>query len=388
MKKLRFIALALAAMALSTPAFAQFTIEESAPKGGDNIKFEQKMVNIDASTDYYSAAKARAERARIRKERNSLEITGSLQGSMTSYNDAWTDSRGGDNTVTILANIGLKHTFTKERFVINTQFSAKYGYNRIKIDQEDGSRDGVWFKNIDEFWFQTQPSYKVNEKWAYSAMLKLKSQFSTTYKSRSEQTSADAISGFMAPGNLDLSVGMTYTSTHAKLPFTISLNPLSGNGIITANDKIRHNYEERGDKTWFGVDIDKNFLFTGGSSVKVEFARSWGSNGWFNYNTNLYCYYGWITNVARHSKIEAWRDYEKAYQKWNDGGQVGTAPAAVDKVVSLHPTVEWRNTLTFKASKYFSTQVYFQLNYDKAQNTSVQMYSMLTLGLTYTFKNK
>ena len=57
-------------------------------------------------------------------------------------------------------------------------------------------------------------------------------------------------------------------------------------------------------------------------------------------------------------------------------------------MVSLHPTVEWRNTLTFKASKYFSTQVYFQLNYDKAQNTSVQMYSMLTLGLTYTFKNK
>ena len=115
----------------------------------------------------------------------------------------------------------------------------------------------MWFKNIDEFWFQTQPSYKVNEKWAYSAMLKLKSQFSTTYKSRSEQTSADAISGFMAPGNLDLSVGMTYTSTHAKLPFTISLNPLSGNGIITANDKIRHNYEERGRmfKAWVKENV-------------------------------------------------------------------------------------------------------------------------------------
>ena len=38
--------------------------------------------------------------------------------------------------------------------------------------------------------------------------------------------------------------------------------------------------------------------------------------------------------------------------------------------------------------KFFSTQIYFQLNYDKAQNSSVQMYSMLTLGLTYTFKNK
>jgi hypothetical protein len=388
MKKLRLIAFTLFALALSAPAFGQFTIEETPKQDKKDIQFKNELVNIDASTQYYSAAKARAERARIRNERNTLEITGALQGSLTSYNEAWTKSRGGDNTITVLAKFNLKHTYTKERFSINTQVDAKYGYNRIKIDQEDGSREGVWFKNIDEFWLQTQPQHKLNDNWAYSAMFKLKSQFSTTYKSRSEQEHADAVTGFMSPGTMDLSVGMTYSSTKAKFPIKISLNPLSGNGVVAINDDIRNNYKEAGNTSWFGVDIDKNFLFTGGSSVKVEFARKWGKNEWFAYDTNLYCYYGWITNVARSSKIDAWRDYENEYEKWQQGGQTGTAPVAPEKVLSLHPTVEWRNTLTFKASKFFSTQIYFQLNYDKAQNSSVQMYSMLTLGLTYTFKNK
>lgn len=388
MRNLCFLTLLAAALAFAAPAYGQFTIEESSTKKTDNIKFEQTRKSIDASTDYYNEAAARAERARIRKERNTLEITAGLQGSLTSYNDAWTTSRGGDNTITVLAKFNLKHTFTKERFLINTQVDAKYGYNRIKIDMGDGVEKGAWFKNIDEFWFQTQPSYKLNDKWAYSAMLKLKSQFTTTYRSRSEQEADDAISGFMAPGNIDLSVGMTYASPSAKWPFKISLNPLSGNAVITANEKIRHNYEQSGATTWFGVDIDKDFLFTGGSSVKVEFARKWGKNDWFAYDTNLYCYYGWITNAARHSKIKAWREYEREHEKWVNDGGVGVEPVAVERMVSLHPTIEWRNTLTFKASKYFSTQVYFQINYDKAQNTSVQMYSMLTLGLTYTFKNK
>lgn len=388
MKNLRYSILSLLLTVVAIPVFGQFTIEDNTKKKRQEITFENKFVTKDATTTYHNEAQERAERARLRNERNTLEITGSLQGSMTSYNDAWTDSRGGDNAITILGKFTLKHTYTKDRFSINTQVDAKYGYNRIKIDQEDGSKDGVWFKNIDEFWLQTQPQHKLNDNWAYSAMLKLKSQFSTTYKSRSEQTRADAVSGFMAPGNIDLSVGMTFTSTKANFPIKVSLNPLSGNGIIASNDKIRQNYEERGDNTWFGVDIDKKFLFTGGSSVKIEFAKKWGENDWFGYDTNLYCYYGWITNVSRSSKIKAWRDYEEQYDSWVEGGSIGTAPVAVDKVVSLHPTVEWRNTLTFKASKYFSTQIYFQLNYDKAQHTSVQMYSMLTLGLTYTFKNK
>ena len=54
----------------------------------------------------------------------------------------------------------------------------------------------------------------------------------------------------------------------------------------------------------------------------------------------------------------------------------------------LHPTVDWRNTITIKASTYFQTQIMFDLYYDKALSDEVMIKSFISLGLTYTFKNK
>lgn len=377
-------------VASATDVKAQFSVEDQSHTKDKKVQFNEKLKTMDASTLYYNEAAARAERQRIRKERNYLEVNLNLQGTMTSYNNAWTDSRGGDNAMTVLGTFMLKHTFAKGDFKIATDASAKYGYNRIKVDTEDGERDGIWFKNIDEFWAQTQPSYKVSKNWATSATLKLRSQFSNTYLSRTAQTKDDVISSLFTPGYLDISVGLTYTCPKPKLPFVISLNPLSTSGTWVTNSKVRHYYEDiKKVTTWFGVDIDKKSLFTGGSSVNVKFVRKWGKGDWLTYDTNLYCYYGWITNVGRSSKIKAYDNYLKDMAAWEAAGSIdANKPAEVPAMLRLHPTIEWRNTVTFRASKYISTNVFFQLNYDKAQNTSVQLYSMLTLGLTYTFKNK
>ncbi len=373
----------------SVDVFAQFSIEEESQAKSGGVKFTERLKTMDASTEYYSAAVERAERRRIRKERNYLEINAKLQGSMTSYNDAWTDSRGGDNAMTILSSFTLKHTFKKGDFNIATDLSAKYGYNRIKVDVADNKREGIWFKNVDEFWVQTQPSHKISKNWATSALLKFRSQFSSTYLSRTAQTDDDVISGLFTPGYLDISVGFTYKSPQPKFPIEISLNPLSTSGTWACNDKVRNYYRAQNATTWFGIDIDKNSLFTGGSSINLKFNRKWGKGDWLTYDTNLYCYYGWLTNVGRSSKIKAYDRYLDELKAWEGAGaDEATKPASVPMFVRLHPTIEWRNTISLKASKYISTEVYFQLNYDKAQHTAVQMYSMLTLGLTYTFKNK
>lgn len=370
-------------------AYAQFSVEETTTTKGGEPKFTEKLKTMDASTEYYSAAEARAERLKIRKERNYLEINAKLQGSMTSYNDAWTNSRGGDNAMTVLGTFTLKHTFKKGDFNIATDLSAKYGYNRIKVDVAEDKQEGVWFKNIDEFWVQTQPAHKISKNWAMSALLKFRSQFSNTYLSRTEQDADDVISGLFTPGYLDVSVGFTFKSPKPKFPIEVSLNPLSTSGTWACGEKVRNYYKAQNAATWFGIDIDKNSLFTGGSSVNLKFNRKWGKGDWLSYDTNLYCYYGWITNVGRSSKIKAYDKYLKQLKAWEGAGaDEATKPAAVPMFVRLHPTIEWRNTISFKASKYISTDVYVQLNYDKAQNTSVQLYSMLTLGLTYTFKNK
>ena len=370
-------------------AHAQFSVDEQTHTKEGEVKFAEKLKTMSANTEYYNAAAARAERLRIRKERNYIEVNAKLQGSMTSYNDAWTTSRGGDNAMTVLGTFSLKHTYAKGDFNIATDASAKYGYNRIKVDMEEDKREGIWFKNIDEFWVQTQPAHKISKNWAMSALLKFRSQFSNTYLSRTAQTDNDVISGLFTPGYLDVSVGLTFKSPKPKFPIEVSLNPLSTSGAWACNEKVRNYYKAHNATTWFGIDIDKNSLFTGGSSVNLKFNRKWGKGDWLAYDTNLYCYYGWITNVGRSSKIKAYDKYLNELKAWEKAGaDEAVKPTAVPMFVRLHPTIEWRNTVSFRASKYISTELYFQLNYDKAQHTTVQMYSMLTLGLTYTFKNK
>lgn len=390
MRRIFTILLTLFAITLADNAWAQFTVEDDTKKQtAGEVSITNQLQNINASTEYYSAAKAKLERQRIRKERNTFETTIKLQGTMTSYNDAWADTKGGDNAISVLGSFSMGHTYKKNQFSNNTQINAKYGYNRLRVDTEDGEREGVWFKNIDEFWLQVQPKLALNNKWSYTAMFKFKSQFSNSYLSRTHQTENDVITGFLAPGNMDFSLGMDFTSANAKFPIKVSLFPLSGNGVIAKNSLVERYYRSKNALSWFGVDIDKNFLFTGGSSVKFEFKRSWGKNNWFTYDTNLYCYYGWITNVSTLTKIHAYEEYLDALEKWEESGSPeGLAPTSVPRHMMLHPTIDWRNSFKIKASKYFETELTLNMYYDKAQNTTVMLKSFLSLGLTYTFKNK
>ncbi len=50
--------------------------------------------------------------------------------------------------------------------------------------------------------------------------------------------------------------------------------------------------------------------------------------------------------------------------------------------------VRWTNTIDIKATKYLSTTFNFELYYNRAQNVKVQTKMLLSVGLSYTFKNK
>lgn len=390
MRRLFAIITLVATLSVSN-LYAQFAVEDNTKaKNTGDVTLQNPLQNMNIATQFSSEAQAKLERQRIRKERNYIEMSLSLQGSMTSYNDAWLESsKGGSNTMSILGTFGLKHTYTNERFSNNTQINARYGYSRQNYKTEASDSEGIWFKNIDEFWAQIQPKWAVNDHWSYTALAKFRSQFSNSYKSATEQLDEHLKSGFMAPGYLDFSVGMDFASTNAKFPIKISIFPLSGNAIIAKNSQVEENFRGRGATNWFGIDIDKNLFFTGGSSIKLEMARTWGKNGWLGYSGNVYCYYGWITNVSTLSKIREYEKYEEAYNKWvDDGSPEGLEPKAVAHHEMLHPTVDWRNTITIKASTYFQTQIMFDLYYDKALSDQMMIKSFISLGLTYTFKNK
>lgn len=398
MKKQLFCAIiAIAALMTAEQSMAQMTIDKVETKP-EKISFRDSMKRGDTSTEYFSLARYKAERAAIRKERNTLEITGGVMGSLTQYNDPWVDVSGGDNSIATVANVYLKHVFTKGLFSLETKFEGKFGYNRMKVEitstDENGNeiidRNGVWFKNQDEFYLSVAPSWKMSKNWSYGASVKFRSQFARGYVSRTEQEHKDLKSAFMTPGYLDLSVGLKYESPLEKWPFKIDLSPIALSATYATNDWIRREqFDDDGNRIKkafaYGIeDPDKKSKYEGGSSIQIDFDRTFGKTGYLRYRTTLFSFWGWITNAGLDNKIRDYGAYREALKEWEaNDGNIKTKPT-----LPIHPTVRWENTVEIKATKLLTTTISFQLYYNRAQSTHIQTKTLLSVGLSYTFKNK
>lgn len=351
----------------------------------DQMKFEDRMRSVEIGSDYFSPARYRAERAAIRKERNFLEFGGGLQGALTAYNDPWVDVSGGDNSIALVGSLFLHHTFTKNLFTVETKFDAKLAYNRMKVEYEDGGEQGIWFKNQDEFAVSIAPSFKMSKNWSYGAIFKFRSQFVNGYKSRTEQEEEHMKSKFMSPGYLDLSFGITYKSPSAKFPIQVNMSPVAMSATFVESDLIR-----RDNGFSYGIeDPSKTSKYEGGSSIQIDFDRTFGKSGVLRYRTTLYSFFGWISDIGQKNRISDYSEYLDAYEKWQNPDDTTVGHEITDKPrLPIHPTVRWENTIDIKATKYLSTTLSFQLYYNRAQNVSVQTRTLLSVGLSYTFKNK
>jgi hypothetical protein len=149
----RLYALILIATLCSVNAMAQVSIDE-VKSNNEKAEFKNEMKTNDLDAEYYSEAKERAERLAIRKERNTVDFSANLHGSLTAFSKSW--QAAGDNTVTILASLNFLHTYKKDRFTLSNAASAKFGYNNMKMDL-NGKQKGVWFKNVDEIALSTSP---------------------------------------------------------------------------------------------------------------------------------------------------------------------------------------------------------------------------------------
>lgn len=374
------------------PAAAQISIDEV--NAGKKAEFKERIKTTSADADYFNEARYRAERAAIRKERNFLEFGTSLQGTLTSYNDAWIESAGGDNSIAVIAALRLHHIFTKEKFTIETKAEGKFGYNRMRVENADGSEEGIWFKNQDEFQISTAPAYKFSKNWSFGSILKFRSQFANGYVSRTEQGAEHRKSRFMTPGYLDISVGFNYVCPKKSFPVKINLSPLALSATFVESAAIRGNsVDEAGNivnsKLLYGIeDPDATSKWEGGSSIQIDFDRTWGRNGWFRYRTSLYSFYGWITDMNSKNKFWTLGVYNDNFDAWTElpvpmAQKIGRKPT-----LAIHPIVRWENTVEIKATKYISTQINFQLYYNRAQNYDVQTQTLLSVGFAYTFKNK
>ena len=341
------------ALFVASAAMAQVSIDEVATSPEQkSIETDMKSQAVDAN--YVSEAAERAERLAIRKERNTVDFTANLHGSLTAFSESW--QAAGDNTITILANLNFLHTYKKGRFSLTNTASAKFGYNNMKMELE-GKQKGVWFKNVDEVAISTSPQWALVKDWSYGANVKFRTQLAPGYGARGDkQIGNPRASNFMTPGYLDASLGFTYILPSEKFPLKVNLAPIAMSATYRDDIRTSNNY---------GVDEPNRSKYEGGLSVQLDFDKTWGKNGWLRYRTTAYSFYGWITDLSKWSKAED--------------------RAAYEHVV---PTLRWENTIDIKATKYISTQIYVQLYYNKAEINKLQVQSMLSVGLTYTFQNK
>ncbi len=384
MKKTIRTLLVLAASGAMIPVAAQITVDKMEVHA-DDVSFRDTLkTESSVDADYFSLARYKAERAAIRKERNFLEISAGVQGALTSYNDPWIETSGGDNSIALTAVFDLKHTFKKNKFSIETRAIAKLGYNRMKVEMTDDAGDeyskGIWFKNQDEFEISTAPSFKMSKNWSYGSIIKFRSQFVNGYKSRTEQKLEHRKSSFMTPGYLDVSLGFTYTYPKPKFPIVVNLSPVALNATFAENDLIR-----RDNGYSYGIeDPDKTSKYEGGSSIQIDFDRKFGKSEYLRYRTMLYGFYGWISDIGQANKYHDYHRYLEAYEKWEQGEKnIKDKPR-----LPVHPVVRWTNTIDIKATKYLSTQFNFELYYNRSQNVETMTKMLLSVGLTYTFKNK
>ena len=340
MKKI-FTLLALAMLVPATSLFAQVSVD-NVSKPQDEVVFENNMKEADVSVNIDSEAKRRAERLMIRKERNTVDFTANLHGSLTAFSESW--QAAGDNTVAILANLNFLHTYKQGRFTLTNTAAAKFGYNNTKIDAN--ADKGVWFKNVDEIALSTSPQWALVKNWSYGANVKFRTQFARGYEARG---SNNLVSNFMTPGYLDASLGFTYILPSERFPLKVNLAPIAMSATYRIDLDTSKDY---------GVVAPLRQKYEGGLSVQLDFDKTWGKNGWLRYRTTAYSFYGWITGLS-------------------------------SKTISdIAPTLRWENTFDIKATKYISAQFYLQLYYNKAEYHKLQLQSMLSVGLTYTFKNK
>lgn len=376
MKRL-YILLALF-LALSITASAQVSVTVAAPAEEPTFKDEIKQTD-DPKPEYVSDAAIRAEKARIRKERNKVEINTGLSGSITNFNTKWRSVNGTANSITAIANFLITHNYTLGKFTIDNKVTMKLGAT---------SQAGAWKKSQDEWFISTAPAYKFAEKWSFGTILSLRSQFANGVNDNSSITSAA-----FSPAYLSISVGFTYKCQKEKFPIKINLSPLSVSATYVTNDIVkRHFFNDKKfldvngqqltydeycadpsliDPTMvskpycYGLTLDDgSSRYEGGSSIQIDFDRTFGKNEVFRYRTTLNSFYGWITELAQ---------------------QCGKNSELYDH---LAPTIRWEHTIDIKATKHFSTQFYFQMYYNEAQISSIQTQLIFGVGLTYTFKNK
>ena len=249
---------------------------------------------------------------------------------------------GGDNSLSGNALINVSANYAKDK--VSWENTLTLGFGLIK-QGSDPTR-----KSDDQIDLASKLGLKASDKWFYTGLLGLKTQFAQGYDNPGDANRLK-ISNFMSPGYLNLSLGMDYKPSEV---FSLFLSPLSTKFTFVLDEDL----SAAGS---FGLDPGKTSRAEFGAYIKMAFKKEI------------------LKNVTLDTKVDFFSNYLDNPQK-------------VD--------VNWDLLLTFTINDYLSASLLTQFIYDydikfgtdttgdgvpDTFDAKVQFKELFGLGLTYSF---
>ena len=258
----------------------------------------------------------------------------SMQFSQAYVSSNW--YQGGNNHLSLLFNVNW-NVQLNQVYHPNTLFQSNLQY---KLGLYSTPQDEVHDYGISEdvLQYNLNAGLKAFKKWYYSFNLQFKTQIFKNYENNSWNRKAS----FLSPGDLNLGLGMSYTTSKPKWQLTATISPLSYNLKTCITDKMNHEQ--------FNIKPDRKSHSEFGSNGEVVFTAKLAWN--IDYRTRLFLF----------------TDYS-------------------------YFLGDWEHTINFNFNKFLTTQLYVHLREDTSTDTNTKwkhfmMREVLSFGLTYTFSTK
>lgn len=261
----------------------------------------------------------------------------SLTGSQVSFTN-W--AAGGENSISVNSFINLYANYKRNKMTWDNTLDLGYGLMR-----QGTAEDVLYYKTDDKIDFSSKYGRYAFEHWYYTGLVSFKSQFAEGFK---KATDTVRISNFLAPGYINLSIGMDYKPNDN---FTLFLSPLSGK-ITFVTDTMLSNAGA------YGVTPGETVRYEFGGFLKAQFKAKLADN------------------IAYTSRLELFSNYIEK-------------PQNVD--------VNWENIVNFKINKFFSANIHITMLYDDdtkiniyddngnliGKGSRLQVKQLFGLGITY-----
>jgi len=245
-------------------------------------------------------------------------------------------SAGGDNSIAGNAILNATGEYKSGPWLWQNNLIMEYGLTSTKAD---GMK-----KSTDRLEFSTQLGYTTNNKWYYTGMIDFKTQF---YKGYNYPDKSQYISKFMAPGYLNISLGIEYKPENQF--YSIYYSPLAAKLTFVEDDRL----SEEGA---FGVDKGDKSKTEIGSYLKLKAQKDI------------------MENVKLITDANFFTPYDKSF------GQID---------------VEWNLLLSMKINKYLNASLNTTLKYDNdvkyinkegnPEGARVQFKEIIGIGIGYNF---